>query len=84
MGLPTGRSVSFTDPVIWNRRTRPTRSNTPPSCPAGTVKRVEYPHHGFSVSVTRTVTDANRAVIHTDTYYSNYQTVNGVTQIGTG
>jgi hypothetical protein len=35
--------------------------------------------------VTRTVRDrTTNAVIHTEEYYSNYATVNGVTVVGTG
>ena len=45
---------------------------------------MEYIHNGFNVSVTRTVTDGTTgAVIHSDTYLSNYQTVNGVVLVGT-
>ena len=32
--------------------------------------------------VTRTVKDANGNVIHQDEFYSNYRTINGMTQVG--
>ena len=84
-GLPTNRVVSFSSPVIWNRRTAGDTVEYTATMPAGTSKRVEFPHHGFSVSVTRTVTDATTGeVIHTNIYNSYYQTVNGVTLVGTG
>jgi vancomycin resistance protein YoaR len=82
-GLPTNRTVSFSNPVIWNRTYASDTIEYTSSMAAGTSRRVEYPHHGFEVSVTRTVTDASGAVIHSNTYYSNYQTVNGVTLVGT-
>jgi vancomycin resistance protein YoaR len=84
-GLPTNRVVSFSTPVIWNRRTAIDTTQQTASLPAGTTKRVEFPHHGFNVSVTRTVRDATTgAVIHTETYTSFYATVNGVVLVGTG
>ncbi len=84
-GLPTNRVVSFSTPVIWNRRTAGDTVEYTATMPAGTSKRVEFPHNGLSVSVTRTVTDATTGeVIHTNIYNSYYQTVNGVTLIGTG
>ena len=83
-GLPTGRTVTFSSPLIWNRTYASDVVEYTSTMPAGTSRRVEYPHHGFEVSVTRTVTDASGTVIHSNTYYSNYQTVNGVTLVGTG
>jgi vancomycin resistance protein YoaR len=84
-GLPTNRVVSFSTPVIWNRRTAIDTTQQTASLPAGTTKRVEFPHHGFNVMVTRTVRDATTgAVIHTETYTSFYATVNGVVLVGTG
>jgi vancomycin resistance protein YoaR len=83
-GLPTNRVVSFSAPTIWGRRTAADTVQHTASLPAGTVKRVEYPHHGLNVSVTRTVRDRTTGeVIHTNTYVSYYQTVNGVTLVGT-
>jgi vancomycin resistance protein YoaR len=84
-GLPTNRVVTFSTPIIWGRTTAADTVQYTASLPAGTVKRVEFPHHGLNVSVTRTVRDATTGeVIHTNTYVSYYQTVNGVTLIGTG
>jgi hypothetical protein len=84
-GLPTNRVVTFSSPQTWGYRTAADTVQYTSTLPAGTSKRVEYPHHGFSVSVTRTVRDATTGeVIHTDVYNSYYQTVNGVTLVGTG
>lgn len=84
-GLPTNRVVTFSAPTTWAHRTAADTVQYTSTLPAGTSKRVEYPHNGFSVSVTRTVRDATTGeVIHSDTYNSYYQTVNGVTMVGTG
>jgi hypothetical protein len=75
--------VSFTNPVTWNHSTGHDTIEYTDTLPTGVTKRVEYIHNGFSVSVTRTVTDTTTGqVIHTDEYVSNYQTVNGVVLVG--
>jgi len=81
-GPPTGRSVTFTRPIIQNvnRATDSVQYTT--SLPAGTRKRIEYPVSGMQVWVTRTVRDASGAVIHSDTWYSNYKRVNGIVLVG--
>jgi vancomycin resistance protein YoaR len=82
-GLPLNRAVSFTNPVTWNHSTGHDTIEYTDTLPTGVTKRVEYIHNGFSVSVTRTVTDTTTGqVIHTDEYVSNYQTVNGVVLVG--
>ncbi len=82
-GLPLNRRVTFSNPVTWNPTFGHDTVEYTSALPAGSSKRVEYIHNGFSVSVTRTVTDATTgAVIHSNTYVSNYQTVNGVVQVG--
>jgi len=77
-GPPTGRTVSFTRPIIKNvlRATDSVQYTT--SIRAGTRKRIEYPVNGMQVWVTRTVRGANGAVIHSNTWYSNYKRVNGI------
>ena len=82
-GLPLNRAVSFTNPVTWNHSTGHDTIEYTDTLPTGVTKRVEYIHNGFSVSVTRKVTDTTTGqVIHTDEYVSNYQTVNGVVLVG--
>jgi vancomycin resistance protein YoaR len=84
-GLPTNRVVTFSAPTTWGHRSAADTIQYTSTLPAGTSKRVEFPHHGFSVTVTRTVRDATTGeVIHSNTYNSYYQTVNGVTLVGTG
>jgi hypothetical protein len=43
---------------------------------------VEYPHNGFNAVVTRWVRDAQGNIIHENTWYSDYRTVNGITEVG--
>jgi vancomycin resistance protein YoaR len=82
-GLPLNRTVTFSNPITWNPTFGHDTVEYTSSLPTGVSRRVEYIHNGFSVSVTRTVTDSTTgAVIHSDTYVSNYQTVNGVVQVG--
>jgi vancomycin resistance protein YoaR len=84
-GLPLNRTVTFSTPVITNRRTAADTIEYTGTLPAGTTQRVEYPHHGFDVTVTRTVRDRSTGeVIWTNTYTSSYRAVNGVTLVGTG
>jgi vancomycin resistance protein YoaR len=81
-GPPTGRTVTFSRPIIKNvvRATDSVQYTT--SIPAGTRKRIEYPVNGMQVWVSRTVRDAGGTVIHGDTWYSNYKRVNGILLIG--
>ena len=48
----------------------------------GSAKRVEFPHNGHDVSRTRYVYDADGTLIHQNTYFSSYRTVNGITAVG--
>jgi len=84
-GLPTNRAVTFTTPIITNRTYAGDTIEYTSSLRTGTSLRVEYPHHGFDVTVTRIVRDATSGeVIHEDTYDSSYKTVDGITLVGTG
>ncbi len=80
--VPTGRTVTFSEPRIRDRRSARDTIEYTDSLPAGATKRVEYPADGFRAWVTRTVRDASGAVIHQETYYSNYSAVDGVTLVG--
>ena len=80
--VPTGRKVSFSKPVVKNIRRATDTVEYTSSLPAGTSKRLEYPVDGKQVWVTRTVRDKAGAVIHQDTYYSNYARITGVTLVG--
>jgi vancomycin resistance protein YoaR len=80
--IPTGRSVVITDPVTSNHRVAADTTVTDSGMAAGTSRRVEYPHNGHDVSRTRFVYDANGTLIHQNTYFSSYRTVNGIVAVG--
>ena len=80
--VPTGRRVTFSQPIVTNRNPGVETTEYTTSIPAGTTKRLEYPTIGMRVSVTRTVTDAAGVVIHHDVFNSNYARVDGLTLIG--
>jgi vancomycin resistance protein YoaR len=80
--VPNGRKVTFSKPIVKNvRKATDTVQYTTALAP-GVAQRVEYPVDGKQVTVTRTVRDRNGKVIHTDTYYSNYARITGLTLIG--
>ena len=80
--VPTGRTVTFTNPIVVNRNPGIETTEYTSSIPVGTSRRVEYPTIGMQVSVSRTVTDASGAVIHHDVFNSTYARVDGLTLIG--
>ena len=80
--VPTGRQVTFSQPIVTNRNPGVETTEYTTSIPVGTTKRLEYPTIGMQVSVTRTVTDAAGVVIHHDVFNSNYARVDGLTLIG--
>jgi vancomycin resistance protein YoaR len=82
--VPTGRSVSFTKPVVKNIRPATDTVQYTNSLPAGTSRRIEYPVAGKDVWVTRVVRDRNGNVVHKETYYSHYARITGITLIGRG
>lgn len=80
--VPIGRKVSFSKPIVENVRSATDTVQYTTTLAPGVAKRVEYPVDGKQVTVTRTVRDRNGAVIHTDTYFSNYARITGLTLIG--
>jgi len=80
--VPTGRSVVITDPITSNHRNAIETTVVDPSMAPGSAKRVEFPHDGHDVSRTRYVYDADGTLIHENTYFSSYRTVNGITAVG--
>lgn len=81
-GPPTGRTVTMGRPIIEDivRATDSVQETT--TIPVGTRERIEYPVNGMQVWVTRTVLDAAGAVIHRNTWHSNYRRVNGIVLVG--
>lgn len=80
--IPTGRRVVISDPVTSNHSKAIDTTQIDSSLAPGTAKRVEFPHDGHDVSRTRVVYDAAGNEIHRNTYFSSYDTVNGITLIG--
>jgi vancomycin resistance protein YoaR len=70
-GLPTGRSVVFSDAVQRNFVDVPADQPADPAFPKG------YALRGRDVIRTRTVTDASGTVVHQDTFFSHYAPVWG-------
>ena len=82
LGHPDGRTVSLSAPMTSNHGTAIETTVVNPSLAPGTVERVEYLHDGFNAVVTRWVRDANGNILHENTWYSDYRTVNGITEVG--
>jgi len=80
-GVPDGRKVSFSKPIIKNVVKAKDLTIYTTEIPPGTQKRVEFPHDGMDVWVTRTVT-RDGEVIHKETYFSDYKRVDGELWIG--
>ncbi len=80
--VPSGRKTSFSKPVVRNVRRATDTVEYTSSLATGVRKRIEYPVDGKQVTVTRTVRDRNGKVVHSDTYYSNYARITGITLIG--
>jgi vancomycin resistance protein YoaR len=70
-GLPTGRSVAFSDAVQRNFVDVPADQPADPAFPKG------YALRGRDVIRTRTVTDTSGKVVHQDTFFSHYAPVWG-------
>jgi vancomycin resistance protein YoaR len=80
--VPNGRRVVLSDPHITDRRSAIDTTQVDPSLAPGEARRIESPHHGFNVTVSRTVYDADGEVLHQDTWFSDYRAVNGVVLVG--
>jgi vancomycin resistance protein YoaR len=80
--VPTGRTVVITDPLTSNHRVAIETTELDTSMAPGTSKRLEFPHDGHDVTRTRYVYDADGTLIHQNTYFSAYRTVNGITAVG--
>ena len=81
-GVPDGRKVTLSQPTTSNHGTAIWTTVVNKNLAAGTSIIREYPHNGFDAVVTRWVRDANGNLLHQDTWYSHYRTVNGITEVG--
>jgi len=82
--VPTGRTVSFSKPIVKNVKPATTRTQYTTTLRAGSRKQIEYPVAGKDVWVTRTVRDSAGKTIHTETFYSHYSRVDGIILVGKG
>jgi vancomycin resistance protein YoaR len=80
--VPNGRSVVLSAPAISNQRAASDTTQLVSTMAPGSARRVEFPHNGFDVSVTRWVYGADGGVIHQNTWFSDYRAVNGITLVG--
>ena len=80
--VPTGRKVSFSTPIVKNIVKAGESIEYTTALKPGVRLRVEFAHDGEDVWVTRTVRDSAGKVIHTETYFSHYARITGVTQVG--
>jgi hypothetical protein len=79
-----GRAVTFSQPAIRHLTKAPDRHVATRSLPRGETRRVEPPRDGMTVSVTRTVRDANGELIHRERWVSTYRPLDGRLLVGTG
>jgi vancomycin resistance protein YoaR len=80
--VPNGRTVALSNPTIQNARSAIETTQLDTSMAPGTSRRVEYPHNGFQATVSRTVYGPDGAVVHQNTWFSDYRVVNGITLVG--
>lgn len=81
-GVPDGRTVELSDPVIENAQTAQDFFEYTDTLAPGVQNRVEFVVDGFDSTVIRTVKDAAGSIIHQDTFKSNYDTINGLVMVG--
>jgi vancomycin resistance protein YoaR len=81
-GVADGRTVSFSEPKVKPGRKPRERVLYTDKLAPGRRLRVEWPVDGYKSTVVRTVRGADGSVLHRDTYFSNYRTIDGVTEVG--
>ena len=81
-GVPDGRTVQLSDPVIENPQTANTYYEYTDTLAPGKQSLVEFTVNGFDSTVVRTVKDASGNIIHEDTFKSNYKTIDGLIMVG--
>lgn len=82
-GTSDGRVATLSKPVVTNQTPPPAElRQDDPTLPKGTVKQVDFPAWGATVSFNRTVTRGGEALI-TETFKSNYKAWQAVYLIGT-
>jgi len=78
----SGRTVSISRPSVTNYRNARTTYTRTSALPDGARRRIEYTIDGFDAAVTRTVRNADGAVIRQETTRSRYHRVDGIIYVG--
>lgn len=81
-GVPDGRTVSISDPVVSNLRKATTQVREVTTLPVGVRRQTEWPSNGMDVVVTRVVRNADGRVLSRDVYRSHYALWNGRIEVG--
>jgi vancomycin resistance protein YoaR len=81
-GIPDGRKVSFSRPLISSWRNATDSVEYVKTLAPGVRRRVESPIDGFNAVVIRTVHSAAGAVLHEDTWFSRYAAITGIVEVG--
>lgn len=76
------RTVTLSTPIVKNYTYATTNYAKVTTLKPGQVNQVEYASNGFDSWVTRVVRDAAGAIVHQETYYSHYATVNALIEVG--
>ena len=81
-GVPDGRTVELSDPVIENQEHADEYYVYTDALAPGQKHLIEFQVDGFDSTVVRTVRDASGVIIHKDTFKSHYKTITGLVQVG--
>jgi vancomycin resistance protein YoaR len=83
-GLPTGRKVNISNPVIWDRRpSPPTQYIVNPAFRGRQSKQVDWAEEGMKTRIFRTVTEAD-GMVRRDVTYSNFKPWRAVYEVAPG
>jgi hypothetical protein len=81
-GIDDGRTVELSEPVVENVNEAGSWLEYSDELAPGVRRRTQEGYDSFDSSVTRIVRDATGAVIHQDTWISNYRRLDAITEIG--
>ena len=81
-GVPDGRTVELSEPVITNEEKAQDYYQYTDDLAPGRTNRVEYAVDSYDSVVTRTVRDASGNVLHEDVFKSDYKTITGTVLVG--
>ena len=81
-GVSDGRTVDLSKPDVQNKKEADTFMLYTDDLPAGETLQTEFEATGFNSTVVRVVKDADGNVPHENTWYSDYDRVNGIIKVG--